>query len=138
MIFKAVVKQFTIQVNKVQLEIDSDIKDQQIQATKLFETIKLQSAIVFGLDNKPITSIESMSRVVISSNLFITLNFTCKQKCKVKNRPSSNTILLSETFKKLIIVLAQALVKVKELSLLPATNTLSTSDNSTTDIKKND
>lgn len=77
-----------------------------------------------------------MLGVVTSSSLFITLSSTCKQKYKEINRPSSSVIFLSKTFEKLTIVLAQAFIKAKELSLLPAISTLSTSDNFAIGIEK--
>ena len=71
---KAAVEQFAIRVNKVQLEIDSAVKDKQTQIAELFGPTKLQSAMVFGLDNKPITGIESMPGVVTDFDASITLN----------------------------------------------------------------
>ena len=120
----------------MQLEIDLTIKDKQTQAAELFEAAKLQSAMVFGLDDEPIAGIESMPGVVTGSNASIALNSARKRKREEGNGPSSNAILLSETFERSTTVLAQALVKAQELSLLPAASTFSTSDNSAAGIEK--
>lgn len=98
--------------------------------------VKLQSAIVFGLDDELIAGIESTPGVVTNSGLFIALNSAHKRKREEGNRLSSNAILLSETFERSTTVLAQALVKAQESSSLPAASTPSTSDNSAANIEK--
>lgn len=50
-----------------------------MQTTKLFELAKLQSAMIFRLDEKPIAGIKSTTGVVIGFDLSIALNFTRKQ-----------------------------------------------------------
>lgn len=66
---------------------------------------KFQSAIVFGLDDKLITSIKSTSGMITGFGLSIALNFTCKQKQDEKNRLSSNAIFLLEIFERSITIL---------------------------------
>lgn len=68
------------------------IKNKQTQAIKLFETVKLQNTIVFGLDNKMIADIESISGMIIGSDFSITFNSTCKQKQDKGNEPFNNVV----------------------------------------------
>ncbi len=109
--FKAVVEQFAIRVNEVQLEVDSAVKDKQTQAAELFEAAKLQSAIGFGLYDESIAGIESTSGVVTNSGPSIALNSARKRKREEGNGSSSDAILLLETFERSTTVLAQALVE---------------------------
>lgn len=48
----------------------------QLQVIKLFEVAKLQNTIVFGLNDKPITGIKTIPRLVMGSGPSITLNLT--------------------------------------------------------------
>lgn len=73
--------------------------------------VKLQSTMVFRLDNKSIIGIELMPEVIISFSLSIALNSMRKQKQEEGNGLSSNIILLLKTFKRLTTILAQVLFK---------------------------
>lgn len=55
-------------MNTIQDELELAVKDKQTQAAELFEAAKLQSAMVFGLDDKPIAGIFFFHR---SYHLFI-------------------------------------------------------------------
>lgn len=66
--FKTAVEQFAIRMNTVQDELESAVKDKQTQAAELFEAAKLQSAMVFGLNDEPIAGIFFFYR---SYHLFI-------------------------------------------------------------------
>lgn len=120
----------------MQLEVDLAIKDKQMQTIELFGEVKLQSTIVFGLDDKPIAGIESILEVVTNSNLFITFNFVYKQKQEERSGLSHNIILLLEMFERSTTILTQVLFKAQELFLLPITSTLSTSNNFADNIEK--
>lgn len=66
--FKAAVEQFAIRMNTVQDKLESAIKDKQTWGVELFEAAKLQSAMVFGLDDETIAGIFFFYR---SYHLFI-------------------------------------------------------------------
>ncbi len=113
--FKAAVAQFAIRFNIVQTELDLAIKDKQSQATKRFEVAKLQSTMVFGLDDESIAGIEATSGLVTGSGPSIALNPAAQKRKRDETGsggPSKDAILLSETFERPTTILAQALVSV--------------------------
>lgn len=121
--FKAAVEQFAIRFNTVQTELDSAIKDKQLQAAELFEVAKLQSAMVFGLDDEPIASIEATPGLIMGSGPSIALNPTTQKRKRDEagsSGPSKDAILLLETFERSTTILAQALVRAEGASSLPA------------------
>lgn len=72
--FKLTVKQSAISINEMQNELDLAIKDKQTQAIELFKATKLQSTMVFGLDDKQIAGIKLTSDMVMCFSSSITLN----------------------------------------------------------------
>ena len=118
--YKAAVERFANRMNIVQKEMNLAVKGKQTQAAELFEAAKLQSAMVFGIGDKPIAGIESASGGVSGpSSTFFALNPARKRKRAYSSRPSNDAMLLSETFE---TVLAQALLKTRESSTTPATS----------------
>ena len=120
----------------MQIEVDSAVKDKQTQIAKLFEAAKLQSAMIFGLDDKPIAGIESTPGMITGSGLSIALNSARKQKQDEGNGSSSDAVLLSETFERSTTVLAQALVKVRKLFPLPIASITPPTSNDSAGIEK--
>lgn len=59
--FKAVVEQFAQRVKEVDEELESQVKWSQAKAVELYESARLQSAIVFGLDDEPIPELDAPS-----------------------------------------------------------------------------
>lgn len=136
--FKAAVEQFASRMNSVQKNLDSAVKDKQAQAAELFEAAKLQSGMVYGLDDEPIAGVElgaglGPSNRTISSS--IALNASRKRK-RDDIGISNDAVLLSEIFEKSTAVLAQALVNSgRELT---TTNAQAASDNLAFDKKISD
>lgn len=118
--FKVAIEQFAIRFNIVQAELDSAVKNKQSQVAKWFEAAKLQSAMVFGQDNKPIIGIEATP--VLLSGSSIALNHTWKRKWDEigGSGPSQDAILLSKTFERLTTILAKTLVRIEKASSLSA------------------
>lgn len=106
-----------------------------MQITKLFKVAKLQSIIVFELNNKSIADIELILCQVIGKHFTssIAFNRSWKQKWDKASEPSKNAIFLSKTFAKLIVVLADMLTKAQELQL--AATSIFALDNSIFEIK---
>lgn len=117
--FKATIKQFIIQFNTIQAKLDLAVKDKQLQVLELFAVVKLQNAMVFGLDDKPIVGIERTSGLVLGSGFSIALNPIQKQKQDEVNKPFQDVILLLETFERSTAILAEVLVRTKRVLSLP-------------------
>lgn len=82
--------------------------------------------MVFGIDNKLITSIEGTSGLSMALNLIV-----WKQKWDEidSDGPSKNVIPLSKTFERLITILAQALIRSKRVLSLPISTPIPTAAN---------
>ena len=52
--FKAAVEQFAGRMETVQKDLDEQVKDKKANAAEMFEAARLQSDMVFGLDDEPI------------------------------------------------------------------------------------
>ena len=59
--FKAAVDQFSKRLKMVEKELDTQVKSQKEHAAELYEAARLQSAMAFGLDNKPILGVDAPS-----------------------------------------------------------------------------
>lgn len=112
--FKAVVEQFAQQIKTDQKDLNEQVKNKKANAAEMFKAARLQSNIVFGLDDKPIPGIKSEALgAALGHPNSIALNAnTQKQKWNNSSNGKSidATAILSETIKKTTIVLAQALI----------------------------
>lgn len=106
--FKEAVEKFGERMDAIQKNLDSAVKDKQAQAAELFEAAKLQSEMVYGLDDEPISGVEAAANLGPSSRT-IALNSSRKRKWD-DSGISNNVVLMSKTLEKTTTVLAQALV----------------------------
>lgn len=111
--FKAAVEQFARRMETVQKDLDEQVKAKRANAAEKFETARLQSDMVFGLDDEPIPGIESGALGAAPGHpSSIALNANTRKR---KRNNSSNGIsidaatILSETIERTTTVLAQAL-----------------------------
>lgn len=59
--FKAAVEQLAERIKAVDEELESQVKSIQAEAAELYESARLQSAMVFGLDDEPIPGVDAPS-----------------------------------------------------------------------------
>lgn len=59
--FKAAVEQFSKRLKMVEEALDTQVKSQKEHAVELYEAARLQSAMAFGLDDKPILGVDAPS-----------------------------------------------------------------------------
>lgn len=87
---------------------------------------KLQSTIVFDLDDEPIAGIGVIQGLVTDSSPSIALNPPTQKQNNDKTDgggPFKDVILLLKTFEKSATILAQALVRAERASFLPTSTT---------------
>lgn len=116
--FKVAVEQFNDRVKTVKKELDKQVKTKQAQTAELFEAARVQSAMVFGLDDEPIPGVDATAdspHATTSGKSSIALNqVACaaanKRKREDNQGPSSDAMLLADSFKESTAVLARALV----------------------------
>lgn len=70
---------FAGQIKEVDKELESQIKFSQAKVAELFESVHLQSTMVFGLNDEPIPGVDSPSNApsaagICASSAFIALN----------------------------------------------------------------
>lgn len=59
----------------IQIDLDDKVKNKKVNITELLDTVRLQSNIIVGLNNKPLLSLESEVLGVILRHLSsITIN----------------------------------------------------------------
>lgn len=73
------VEQFVGRIKEINEELKSQVKSTQAKAAELYKSARLQSTMVFGLDDKPIAgvnapSITSLAIATHASSISITLN----------------------------------------------------------------
>lgn len=108
--FKAAVKQFTIQMKTVQKNLDDQVKDKRANAAEMFEAARLQSNIIFHLDDESIPGIElgALEATPGHPSSIAPNAHTRKQKRNnlTSEKVMNATTVLSEIFKRIAIVLA--------------------------------
>lgn len=68
--FKTAVKQFAQRIKAVDQELDAQVKSQQAKAAESFESARVQSAMVFGLNDEHITGVDAPSNSSIAAPRF--------------------------------------------------------------------
>lgn len=131
--FKAAVEQFAERIKAVDEELESQVKSSQAKAAELFESARLQSAMVFGLDDEPIPGVDAPSNAssataARTSSTSIALNPLARstahkrkheQSSANADQASNDAMLLAHSFKESTAVLAQALLSKNQTKLLP-------------------
>lgn len=131
--FKAAVDQFAGSIKAVDEELESKVKSSQAKSAELFESVCLQSAMVFKLDEKPIPGIDAPSKFLSvtatrTPSASIALNPLARStahKQKFNQSTSNvdqafhNAILLAHGFKESTTVFAQTLLNKNQTEFLP-------------------
>ena len=124
--FKAVVEQFAGQIKTVEEEIANQVKTQQAKAVELFESARLESSMVFGIDDEPIPGVDapSSSNNAARSCRSIALNPLARVAANKRKReassleePSNDTMLLADSIRDSTTMLASRLRNLHQLQL---------------------
>lgn len=120
--FKAAVEQFADRLKVVDDELANQVKTQKAKAAELFQSARLQSALVFGLDDEPILGIDASSSLsgvsrsggsnALNSLARLAVNKR-KREASSRGGPSSDAMLLADSFRDSAAVLAKALTRTK-------------------------
>lgn len=121
--FKTAVEQFAQRIKAVGQGLGTQVKSQQAKAAELFESARVQSAMVFGLDDEPIPGVDAPSNSSIAAPRFsssIALNLRARATANKRKRedsatPSANDVqasrendALANSFEKATNMLAEA------------------------------
>ncbi len=131
--FKAAVDQFAGSIKAVDEELESKVESSRAKSAELFESVRLQIAMVFKLDDKPIPGIDAPSkflsvtatRALSASIALNSLANSTAHKQKF-NQSTANVdqafhdaILLAYGFKESTTVFAKALLSKNQTEFLP-------------------
>lgn len=93
--FKTAVEQFAQRIKAVDQELDAQVKSQQAKAAELFESARVQSAMVLGFDDEHIIGVDAPSNSSIAAPRFspsIALNPLARATANKRNREDSTTL----------------------------------------------
>lgn len=126
-------EQFAGQIKEVDEELKSQVKSLQAKAVELFESARLQSAMVFGLNDEPIPGVDALSNAssdiaTCASSVSIVLNPLTRSSANKRkhkqsasgdpNQASNNAMLMANSLKESIAVFAQALLAQNQIQVL--------------------
>lgn len=127
--FKVAVEQFAGRVKAVQDELDEQVKTSKAKSSELYETARLQSAMVFGLDDEPIPGVDAPSSasqggssIALNPLARVAANKRKREGSAVAEEASKDFSLMADSFRDSTKELAQALM-LSNASLESATAT---------------
>lgn len=130
-------EQFAGRIKEVDEELESQVKSTQAKAAKLYKSARLQSAMVFGLDDEPIAGVDTPSNTssataTRASSTSIALNPLARSTVNKRKHEQSSinasnqafyetSMLLANSFKESTTLLAQALVTNTQVEAMSTT-----------------
>lgn len=126
--FKAAVEQFAGRVKAIQDELDEQVKTSKAKSAELYESARVQSAMVFGLDDEPIPGVDAPSNSATQAGPSIALNPLARVAANKRKREGSaaaeeslkEATMLAESFRDSSKELAKALMWGKALPAIDA------------------
>lgn len=116
--FKAAVEQFAGRIKAVQDELDEQVKSSKAKSAELYESARIQSAMVFGLDDELIPGVDAPSNSATHAGPSIALNSLARVAANKRKREGSaaaeeslkEATMLAESFRDSSKELAKALM----------------------------